>query len=242
MTTAGLLVFSFSLLHPVAAAGALQFCPVPTQFEDVALPLLNGTDAACLVSETTSHPTTSKRLDAVRSYVPRELFDFLQDRLDLTARLAKILEVDDYFVEKLEPGLYNIDDREGTVGAFRLVYQDDVDRVYLFNGTHKGTEGQAVVFLKNRTFWERGREVQVSIVVVFTRAKGAVTHGLGRILSPFLSDAVADIAARGLIARAKLSELVAREPARVAEAVQQAELEPAEKERLIALIRQAAGR
>ncbi|MBI4577818.1 MAG: hypothetical protein HY722_16275 [Planctomycetes bacterium] len=169
------------------------------------------------VRRVVSRPTVwaPTRHEQVRSDL--ETYDYLLDRLDLTAAILRALGTDDYDIQREDGGAYRIDDLDGAMARMSLVYREREKRVYYGRGKIEGdllpaVTGSGVILVEFHP--EEDGLLDTSAHIWF-RADLVPLHLLARPLAPLLHGQIERRIERFIDAAKTVTERVHADPAAV---------------------------
>lgn len=176
----------------------------------------SGLDEAVRV--TVDHASVRSHFGPIETALPMSLADFLLDRPDLTADVARRDKLAPYRISRRASGQYRADDGAGTRGLVTLVRRSETERLYFAQGTHSSRgfpaiRADAVVILRLRPVEDNGCQRAVdSTFDVYVKLRSPVLSGMAKVLGPFVRRLV-ESKFRKLVAVAdRLAALAARDP------------------------------
>jgi hypothetical protein len=147
----------------------------------------------------------------------RPLHQFLLDRPDVGAALARILRIGTYTITPTGTDQFRASDPEGLEGELEILYRDAVSRVYFAHGIAEGgilrVRGKVVVCQESRYGTTAvGQERVATQLTIYAKIENPVLAFLVKILSPFIGGMVdAKITkAQGVVRQ--VSELMVQDP------------------------------
>lgn len=195
-------------------------------------------DAA--VRRAVEEPTLVRELDSVRFVGTTRATEWLLDRPDIAAPLARRLHppLEPYRVGPLDNGRYPVSDGGSLSGTFRLMANGHDRRLYLCRGRFRFQEqgfhlaGDLVVLLVYRELPAADPEpLMEAAPTLYVRLESGFAHGLVKLLGPFLSGVVDRRVANLAAATQLVSRRVTRDPAGLyAEMIAWEELRPEQRE------------
>jgi hypothetical protein len=196
-------------------------CAITLSHPDVRFPIEKMEPAAvCRVAEVVNDYTTYQILPSVQVPISKALYDFLLDHPPLTSEIVTGMEIGNYHVITLQPGLYHGKDNEGGEAVLALLYQDGSQRVYHLKGSQSGyfipITGAGVVMLTYHTKpAPDGREVVETKVTVYTRLDNRFLATVVKVLRPLLQRVVNRKLTKGVKTVHRMGDVLSKEPDRV---------------------------
>ncbi len=167
-------------------------------------------EQAELVGDVLEHSTLSTEFEDEEVPSSVATYDFLLDRLPLTARMVRALDLGKYVIKAVEEeGCLVLDDREGVKVSMYEVYRADGLRVYYTKGYYQGPllpkiRGRGVIVLR---YSDEDQAIATSAKLFF-RIDSGVARAMTKVLYPIVLSIVKDkggifvTAARQIAARA----------------------------------------
>lgn len=172
-----------------------------------------------LVRDVCEHATITTEFE--REDVPSSTatYDFLLDRLPLTARMVRALDLGKYVIKSVEEqGCLVLDDREGVKVSMYEVYRGEGLRVYYTKGYYVGPmlpriRGRGVIALKYKS---QGETIATSARLWF-RIDSGVARAMSKVFHPIVLSIVKDKGGVFVGAARQIASRVAADPERLYE-------------------------
>ncbi len=182
---------------------------------DYAIPYDSLTEAqAALVHDVADRASLSTEFAREEVASSVTTYDYLLDRLPLTARIVRALDLGKYVIKPIEEEeCVVLDDREGVKVSLYEVYRGAEKRVYYTKGYYQGPllpriHGRGVIVLCYR---QEGKAIATSAKLYF-RLDSGVARAMTKILYPMVLDVAKDKSAVFIVAAKDVSERVSRDP------------------------------
>jgi|GEM_PF-2061492 len=151
-----------------------------------------------------------------REEVPSSVgtYDFLLDRLPLTARMVRALDLGKYVIKSVEDeGCLVLDDREGVKVSMYEVFRGEGLRVYYTKGYYQGPllpkiRGRGVIALK---YAQEGDAIATSAKLWF-RIDSGVARAMTKVFHPIVMSIAKDKGGLFLVAARQVAGLAAHDP------------------------------
>lgn len=171
-------------------------------------------EQATLVHDVADHASLSTEFAREEVASSLTTYDYLLDRLPLTARIVRALDLGKYVIKPVEEeGCVVLDDRDGVKLSLYEVYRGAGKRVYYTKGYYQGPllpkiHGRGVIVLR---YAHDGKAIATSAKLYF-RLDSGVVRAMTKVLYPVILDVVKDKGAVFITAAKDVSERVTRDP------------------------------
>lgn len=175
-----------------AATGAITVHPAWNH----SIPLAALTpQALALVSDVIGHAVLSHRVAGITYRSRKAVFEFLIERPEFAAAVAKALRVGEYQIARTPDG-YRGDDLRGARGLIRILYSDETRRIYYLEGSYSHRllptiNGRILIVAETRHHTSAGGESYAETDLTgYLRLDSAITELLATITRPIAEAAV----------------------------------------------------
>jgi hypothetical protein len=175
-----------------AATGAITVHPAWNH----SIPLASLTrEALALVSDVIGHAVLSHQVAGITYRSRKAVFEFLIERPEFAAAVAKALRVGEYRVVRTPDG-YHGDDLRGARGLIRIIYSDETRRIYYLQGSYSHKllptiNGRILIVAETRHHSSAGGESYAETELTgYLRLDSAITELLAMITRPVAEAAV----------------------------------------------------
>jgi len=148
-----------------------------------------------VVNEVVGHAVFSHHVRGITYRSRKEVFQFLTERPEFAAVLARILRVGDYQVIRTADGYWG-DDSRGATGLIRVLHVDEARRLYYLEGSYSKRllptiRGRVLIVEETQHHQgEDGTGYAETTLTGYLRLDSAITEFLARITRPIAEAAV----------------------------------------------------
>jgi len=171
-------------------------------------------------SDVVARPTLTRRLSPIPFVGTVRITEWLLDRPDLAATLARNLHppLERYHVAKRSDGSFDVDDRGSLHGRFRLVAGESQRRVYFCQGQFRSLAhllmlSGSLVFALEYHEGRQGADPRVEMIpVLYLRLDNFLAHGILKTIAPLLHGVIERRVANLTAATRIVGERITRDP------------------------------